>query len=420
MAEPDRREDARAVALAEELASQLGRLKGAGPKVKQFLSMVQLDRPPDGERPLPAFGALPEGAAAVPFGRVRRVIEQDLGDRVGRLFDDIDEEPFALASLGQVHKGRTSDGEVVAVKVQHPDVAEAVEADLRNLGLVRPILNRLAPALDASAVLAEIRDRVSDEVDYELEAEHQRRLQRLLRDHPHIRVPHVHTDLSTRRVLVTEHVEGLRGDEIESLGEPERDRIAEIAFRCCFDLAFRAGVVAGDPHPGNCILRPDGRLCLLDFGLLRDLDTDSRQGELAVMRAIADGDAQCVHDSLAGLGYLPNPRSVDPDELLEHLAAGGEWMLAGGVRRIDPAYVTEIFERAYPPRSPHFPSMRRMAIPPATLLLRRMEIQLLALLGTFDAGADWGAITAEHHSGKPASTALGRAHDAFWERHTRR
>jgi predicted unusual protein kinase regulating ubiquinone biosynthesis (AarF/ABC1/UbiB family) len=411
MADPSGREDARAVALAEELGTQLGRLKGAGPKIKQFLSMVQLDRP--SERPL---GVLPDSVASIPFGRVRKVIEQDLDARVGRLFDDIDEEPFALASLGQVHKARTSDGEVVAVKVQHPGAAEAVEADLRNLGLVRPILNRLAPELDASAVLAEIRDRISDEIDYELEAEHQRRLQRLLRGHPHVRVPRVHTDLSTRRVLVTEYVEGLRSDQIERLGEPERDRTAEIAFRCYFDLALRAGVVAGDPHADNCILCPDGRLCLLDFGLLRDLDADSRQGELAVMRAIADGDAQCVHDSLAGLGYLPNPRSVDPDQLLEHLAAGGEWMLAAGVRRIDPAYVTDVFELAYPPRSPHFPSMRHMAIPAATLLLRRMEIQLLALLGNFNAGADWGAITAEYHSGKPASTALGRAQDAFWTR----
>jgi predicted unusual protein kinase regulating ubiquinone biosynthesis (AarF/ABC1/UbiB family) len=415
MTEPDRREDARAVALAEELGTQLGRLKGAGPKIKQFLSMVQLDRPSDGGQP---FGALPDGAPAIPFGRVRKVIEKDTGARVGRLFDDIDEEPFALASLGQVHRARTSDGALVAVKVQHPGVAEAVEADLRSLGLVRPILDRLAPELDASAVLAEIRDRIADEVDYELEAGHQRRLHRLLRDHPHVTVPRVHMDLSTRRVLVTDYVEGLRSDEIERLGEPERDRIAEIAFRCYFDLAFRAGIAAGDPHPDNCILCPDGRLCLLDFGLLRDLDTDSLQGELAVMRAIADGDAQRVHDSLADLGYLPNPRSVDPGELLEHLAAGGEWMLAGGVFRIDPADVTEIFERAYPPRSPHFPSMRRMTIPPATLLLRRMEIQLLALLGNFKAGADWGAITAEHHSGKPASTALGRAQDAFWERHT--
>jgi predicted unusual protein kinase regulating ubiquinone biosynthesis (AarF/ABC1/UbiB family) len=426
MAEPlgseraNAREDARAVALAEELGAQLGRLKGAGPKIMQFLSMVQLDRPADGERSLPALGALPAGARTIPFGRVRRVIEQDLDARIGELFDDIDQEPFAVASLGQVHRARTSDGEEVAVKVQHPGVAEAVEADLRNLGLVGPMLKRLAPELEAAAVLAEIRDRISDELDYELEAQHQRRLERRLRGHPHVRLPHVHTALSTRRVLVTEYVEGLRTDEIKRLGDAERDRIAEIAFRFFIGLAWRDGIVAGDPHPDNCILCPDGRLCLLDFGLLRDLDADSLQGERDVMRALADGDARLVHDGLANLGYLPKPRSVDRDALLELLATGGEWMLAPGFRRIDPAYVTHILELAYPPRSPHFRLMRRMTMPPATLLLRRMEIQLLALLGDFHAGADWGAITTEHHSGTPASTALGRAEDAFWQRHTRR
>src|ERR687895_1946928 len=126
------REDARALALAEELGAQLGRLKGAGPKLRQFLSMVQLDRPGEGKRSLAALGALPDGARSVPFGHVRRVIEQDLGARVGELFTDVDEEPFAVASLGQVHRARTSDGEHVAVKVQQPGVAEAVEADLRN------------------------------------------------------------------------------------------------------------------------------------------------------------------------------------------------------------------------------------------------------------------------------------------------
>jgi predicted unusual protein kinase regulating ubiquinone biosynthesis (AarF/ABC1/UbiB family) len=420
MGEPSHREDARAVALAEELGSQLARLKGAGPKIRQFLSMVQLDRPSDGKPPLAAFGALPEGAKAIPFGQVRKVIEQDLGARIGRLFDDIDEEPFALASLGQVHKAHTDAGEIVAVKVQHPGVAEAIEADLRNLGIVRPLLKRLAPELDTTAVLDEIRDRLADEIDYELEGEHQRRLQRLLRDHPHVRVPHVHTDLSARRVLVTGYVDGLGSDEIARLAEPERDRIAEIAFRCYLDLSLRVGAVAGDPHPDNCILCSDGRLCLLDFGLVRDLDAGSLQGERAVMRAIADGDAQRVHEGMANRGYLPSPGSVDPGRLLEHLAAGGGWMLAGGFLRIDPASVTDIFELAYPPRSPYFPSMRRLAPPPATLLLRRMEIQLLALLGRFKAGADWGAITAELHSGKPASTVLGRDQDAFWTRHAQR
>jgi predicted unusual protein kinase regulating ubiquinone biosynthesis (AarF/ABC1/UbiB family) len=419
MAEPlgggrsNAREDARALALAEELGAQLGRLKGAGPKLIQFLSMVQLDRPGEGEGSLPVLGALPDGAHSVPFGRVRRVIEQDLGARVGELFAEVDEEPFAVASLGQVHRARTGDGQEVAIKVQQPGVAEAVEADLRNLGLVGPIIKRLAPGLDAGAVLAELRERISDELDYEIEAQNQRRLERRFRGHPHVRLPRVYTDLSTRRVLVTEYIEGLRSDEIKRLGEAERDRIGEIAFRFFFGLVWREGVVAGDPHPDNCILCPDGRLCLLDFGLLRDLDADYLGGERDIMRALADDDPQGVHDGLSSLGYLPEPESFDRDALLEHLATAGGWRLAEGVRRIEPEHVSQILELGYPPRSPHFGLMRRLSMPPPTLVLRRMEVQVLSLLGEFRAAADWGAITAEHHSGRPVATALGREEYAF-------
>jgi predicted unusual protein kinase regulating ubiquinone biosynthesis (AarF/ABC1/UbiB family) len=414
------REDARVVALAKALGAQLGRLKGAGPKIGQFLSMVQLDPAADGERSFPALGALPDGARAVPFGRVRGVIEHDLDARVGELFADVEEVPFAVASLGQVHRARTSDGDDVAVKVQHAGVAEAIEADLRNLGLVGPIIKRLAPGLDAGAVLAELRERIAVELDYELEAQHQRRLERRFRGHPHVRLPRAYTDLSARRVLVTEYVEGLRADEIKQLGEAERDRIGEIAFRFFFGLVWRDGIVAGDPHPDNCVLCPDGRLCLLDFGLLRDLDADYLQGEHDIMRALADDDPQGVHDGLSRLGYLPDPGSFDPGALLEHLATAGEWRLARGFRRLDPEYVTRILELGYPPRSPYFPLMRRLRMPPPTLLLRRMEIQVLSLLGDFHAAADWGAITAEHHSSEPASTALGREDRAFLERRPHR
>jgi predicted unusual protein kinase regulating ubiquinone biosynthesis (AarF/ABC1/UbiB family) len=411
----DVREAERAVALAEELGSQLGRLKGGGPKIRQFLSMIQLDRA-SGPEPSPeALGALPDRAMAVPFGRVRRVIEQDLDAPVRELFADIDEEPFAVASLGQVHRARTHDAEDVAVKVQHPGVAEAVEADLRNLGLFSPIIKRIAPGLDAAAVLAEIRERISDELDYEVEAQHQRRLERRFRGHPHVRLPRVHTGLSARRVLVTEHVDGLRADEIRQLGDADRDRVGEIAFRFFFGLAWRHGTVPGDPHPDNCLLCSDGRLCLLDFGLVRDLEADYVRGERDVMRALAEKDPQRVHDGMSSLGYLPEPRSFDRDTLLEHLATAGEWLLAKGFRRVDPAYVNRTLELGYPPRSPYFPLMRRLSVPPPTLLLRRMEIQLLGLLGGFRAGADWGTITAEHHSGTPASTALGREDRGFLE-----
>jgi hypothetical protein len=402
------RDDARALALAEELGAQLGRLKGAGPKLIQFLSVLQFD----GQRPGP--GALPSAARTVSFGRVKRVIEQDLDEPMRELFADFDEEPFAVASLGQVHRARTADGADVAVKVQHAGVAEAVEADLRSLGLVGPIITRLAPGLDAGALLDEIRERISDELDFEVEAQYQRRVERRFRGHPHVRLPRVYTALSARRVLVTEYVEGLRADANKRLGNAERDRIGEIAFRFFLGLAWRDGTVAGDPHPDNCILCPDGRLCLLDFGLLRDLQADYVQGERDIMRALAAGDAQRVHDGLAGLGYLPDPGSFDPGALLEFLATAGEWLLVEGFRRIDREYVARILEFGYPPHSPSFALMRRLRMPPPTLLLRRTELQVLALLGDFHAGADWGAITAEHHSGNAPSTAIGREDHAFF------
>jgi predicted unusual protein kinase regulating ubiquinone biosynthesis (AarF/ABC1/UbiB family) len=408
------RSNARAVTLAEDLGAQLGRLKGAGPKLRQFLSMVQLDRPGERERSPPALGARPDGAHAVQFGRVRRVIEQDLGAPVRELFADVDEEPFAVASLGQVHRARTRDGDYVAIKVQQPGVAEAIDGDLRNLGLVGPIIKRLAPGLDAGALLSELRERISDELDYEIEAQNQRRLERRFRGHPHVRLPRVYTDLSTRRVLVTEYIEGLPADEIRLLGDAERDRIGEIAFRFFFGLAWRDGVIAGDPHPDNCILCPDGRLCLLDFGLLRDLEADYLEGELDIMRALADDDPRRVHNGLSSLGYLPEPESFDRDALLEYLATAGEWRLAQGVRRIEPEHVSQILELGYPPRSPYFALIRRLSMPSPTLLLRRMEVQVLMLLGYFHAEGDWGAITAEHHSGKAGSTALGREEYAFF------
>jgi predicted unusual protein kinase regulating ubiquinone biosynthesis (AarF/ABC1/UbiB family) len=404
----DAREESRALALAEDLGAQLARMKGAGPKLTQFLSVLQLNDD--------ARGALPAGAKAVPFGRVRKVIEQDLDGRVRDLFEDVDEEPFALASLGQVHRARTTDGDEVAVKVQHPGAAEAVESDLRGIGVIGPILKRLAPGLDASVLLSEIRERISDELDYEVEAQHQRRIERRFRGHPHVRIPRVHTALSGRRVLVTEYVSGLQAGGSGSLSDAERDRIGEIAFRFFFGLVWRDGTVAGDPLPDNCILCPDGRLCLLDFGLLRDLDAEYLRAEGDIRQAIAAADAQGVHDGLSSLGYLPDPGAFDPSALLEHLGTAGEWMLAPGFRRIDAEYAGRVFEAGYPPRSPHFASMRRMRLPPPTLLLRRMELQLLSLLGALNAGGDWGAIAAECHSDHAASTALGREDRAFFAR----
>jgi predicted unusual protein kinase regulating ubiquinone biosynthesis (AarF/ABC1/UbiB family) len=264
------RDDARLVALTEELGGQLRRMGAAGPKIMQLLSMVRLERA-SGQAPGRRLGALVDAREPLPLSRVRRVIEQDLDARLHDMFAAFEEQPFAIASLGQVHRAHIRDGEHVAVKVQHPDIANEIASDLRAIGALSPIVQRLAPGSDAGALLTEVRERIADELDYEIEAQHQRRVWRLFRDHPHVRVPRVHTDLSTRRVLVTEYIDGLEFDEIAQLDEAERDRIGEILFRFFLGLVWRERIVCGDPHPDNCLLCPDGRVCLLDFALKLEL-----------------------------------------------------------------------------------------------------------------------------------------------------
>jgi predicted unusual protein kinase regulating ubiquinone biosynthesis (AarF/ABC1/UbiB family) len=406
----------RLVALTEELGAQLRRMGPAGAKITQLLSMVQFERVSPGDAPTASLGTLAEDREPLALRRVRGVIEKDLDARVQDLFTVFEEEPFAIASLGQVHRARTRDGECVAVKVQHPDIAEAIAGELRTVGLVSPILSRLAPGCDAGALLSEVRERITDEIDYEIEAQHQRRLARLFRGHPHVRVPRVHTDLSRRRVLVTEYVDGLGCEEIVQLDEAERDRVGEIVSRFFFGLLWRDRIVVGDPHADNCLLCPDGRVCVLDFGLLRGLEAQYLKGERDVMRAVVDADADAVHGALAHLGYLAQGQSYDPGALLEYLATAGEWLLAPGFRRVDPGYVRRTVELGYPPRSPWFSVMRRLTLPPPALLLRRMEVQMLSLLGQLRAGGDWAAIAAEHWANQPPSTLLGGEDRAFFVR----
>jgi hypothetical protein len=186
-------------------------------------------------------------------------------------------------------------------------------------------------------------------------------------------VPKVHTDLSSRRVLVTDLLQGRRFEQVKALDDAERDRFGEIVFRFYFSLLQRTGRVCGDPHPGNYLLLDDGRVGFLDFGLMRMLDKDYLEGERRLARAVVAEDAEEVHAILTRLGYLPDPDDFVPEALLEWLLAAGEWYLQPGWRRLSPQYVTELIDATASPRSPWFEQQRRMTVPPQALLIRRME-----------------------------------------------
>jgi predicted unusual protein kinase regulating ubiquinone biosynthesis (AarF/ABC1/UbiB family) len=406
----------RAAATAHELVKQLGQMRGAAMKIGQVLSTVDFTAIPESEREefKRTLSTLRDDVPPLPFNKVEKLLKDELGERLSDVFDAFEEEAFAAASIGQVHRATTTEGKRVAVKIQYPGIAEAVETDLRNMQMVFPRVKRLAPGLDVKALATELRERISDELDYEVEAQNHRAMARAWRDHPFVHVPPVDTARSRRRVLVTELLQGRRFEEIKRLDEAERDRFGEIIFRFFFGTLKHLRRAAGDPHPGNYLLLDDGRVGFLDFGLMRVVDADYLEGERALAQAVGRGDAQAVFTGLSTLGYLPQPDTFTPERLLAQIQTAGEWYLEPGFRRLTPAYVTDLIDRGSSPRSPFFEEMRRETIPPQALLIRRMEGLILSTLGELRAGADWSGLGSEYWGDAPPSTPLGE-HDAqFW------
>jgi predicted unusual protein kinase regulating ubiquinone biosynthesis (AarF/ABC1/UbiB family) len=406
----------RAAATARELVKQLGQMRGAAMKIGQVLSTVDFTAIPAAEREefKRTLATLRDDVPPLPFAKIERLVKTELGGSLSRHFAEFDEDAFAAASIGQVHRAVTRDGDEVAVKIQYPGMAEAVEIDLRNLSLLLPLVKRLAPGLDVKALAAELRERVGEELDYEIEAQNHRSVARAWRGHPFAHVPAVYTSLSSRRVLVTELLSGRRFEDVKQLPDAERDRFAEIVFRFFFGTLNHLGRASGDPHPGNYLLLDDGRVGFLDFGLMRMVDPSYLDRERAVARAVVAGDALAVHAGMRTLGYLPDPGSFEPERLLAQLRLAGEWYFEPGARRITPEYVSDLMERSSSPRSEYFDDLRRMTLPPQALLIRRMEGLVFSTLGELRAQADWAALGDEYHADAASGTALGELDQAFW------
>jgi predicted unusual protein kinase regulating ubiquinone biosynthesis (AarF/ABC1/UbiB family) len=414
-------ENERTAALVHQLVEQLGQMRGAAMKVGQMLSMVEFDGLPEAEQDelRRALATLRDDLPPVPFSKLERMMRRELGAPLADVFADFDERAFAAASIGQVHRATTLEGDAVVVKVQYPGVAEAVETDLRNAMLLLPLVKRLAPGLDARAMATEMRERISEELDYELEAANQRRVERLLRGHPFMRVPRVYTSLSTRRLLVSEYVEGQRFEEVRRAGEPERDRYAEIVFRFFFGVLYRNRIALGDPHPGNYLLCSDGRVCFVDFGLLRDVGAERVAAERAIALAVRDRDAAALKEALVAGGYLPAARAdgVDAEFALRLMRRATRWYAVPGEHRFGVGRSRRGRDRELPAEAERAAAriqVNQFTLPAEAMLIRRMHAIVGVVLRHLRAGADWGAIAAEYLHGAPPATALGQSEAAFF------
>jgi predicted unusual protein kinase regulating ubiquinone biosynthesis (AarF/ABC1/UbiB family) len=259
--------------VAERTAEVLGNLRGLAAKLGQTASYVD-GFVPETHRAVyeKALGALRTAAPHSSSVAIRSLVEEELGAPIERLFASWSDEPFASASIGQVHRAELPNGQAVAVKVQHPGIDRAIESDLSNVSLLEGFVGALGPrALNSAAVLEEVKTRFREELDYRLEAERQAQFQKLHAGDPMISIPRVVRERSARRVLTMDLVNGRTLEEAALASVELRQSYAETLWRFVFKGNLVGGMFNADPHPGNYLFQPDGSVTFLDFGCIQPI-----------------------------------------------------------------------------------------------------------------------------------------------------
>src|SRR3954465_10095265 len=297
---------------AERMVKTLGQLKGGAAKIAQLASFIDTDFIPDEYRGVyqAELGKLRADAPSMPWKDVRTVLDEEWEDPVEEVFEDFETDAVAAASIGQVHRAVLPGGRRVAVKIQYPGMAKALAADMSNARLILRLAKALARGLDAKEVADELKERVLEELDYEIEAANQRTFARAYRDHPFIVVPDVVPRMSTERVLVTDWIDGIGFDEVKQLPQEQKDRFGEIVFRFCFGSIYHLQHFNADSHPGNYLLMEDGRVAFLDFGMTKRLDTEQIELEITAIEAVLDDSPERLREALGELGFVRNPKRV--------------------------------------------------------------------------------------------------------------
>jgi predicted unusual protein kinase regulating ubiquinone biosynthesis (AarF/ABC1/UbiB family) len=408
----------RQIETAEQIVAALGTMKGAAMKLGQVMSFLDVGLVPEDYREefQAKLAALRDAAPKVSFKDMRKVIEQDLGGKLSEFFEDFDEDAIAAASIGQVYRARTVEGRDVAVKVQYPGVNRAVRSDMQNLGLIMRLMQRMAPGLDSKGLAEEIRERIGEELDYELEAANQRRLARIYRGHPFVIIPDVLSDLSGERVMVSEYVEGRGFDDAKADPDVDRDRFGEIIFRFYYGCMYRHRQFSGDPHPGNCRLLADERVAFLDFGLFKTISSDVADVELASQRMAVEGRWEELIEMWGRTGFLNEPERMAPERLQAYIEDIAWWYMADEEITLTPEIASSVLMELTDPRGKHFARMRHESLPPDHLFGRRLEILTLAVLGQLRPTHNWHRIAREWMYGDAPVTELGRAEAEFFSR----
>ncbi|RMI92158.1 ABC transporter ATP-binding protein [Streptomyces sp. ZS0098] len=371
---------------ADQLFKVLGELKGGAMKFGQALSVFESALPEEVAGPYrAALTKLQEAAPPMPTRTVHGVLAERLGEDWQELFRTFDDKPAAAASIGQVHRAVWHDGREVAVKVQYPGAGEALLSDLNQLSRFARLLGPLVPGMDVKPLLTELKDRVSEELDYGLEAQAQRAHAEEFAGDPDVVVPDVVHQCD--QVLVTEWIDGTPLSEVIADGtEEQRDRAGQLLARFLFSGPARTGLLHADPHPGNFRLLPGGpggeddwRLGVLDFGTVDRLPGGLPAPIGEALRMTLDGEAEAVYEMLCAEGFVKESVELDPDAVLDYLepiiepARVEAFTFTRGWMRRQAARIADV-------RSPAHQLAKQLNLPPAYLLIHRVTLSTIGVL----------------------------------------
>jgi predicted unusual protein kinase regulating ubiquinone biosynthesis (AarF/ABC1/UbiB family) len=379
-----------ALRTAQDVTDTLGTMKGVLMKLGQMASYVDDGLSPPARRTL---SRLQDSVPPMSPELAAQVVAEELGLPPERAFATWDPQPIAAASIGQVHRAITHDGRAVAVKVQYPGIAETIEADLGNVALLRRMLRIVAPRQDVAALLAELRERITEELDYGKEARNQQLFADYYRGHPTIKVPDIVPELSTRRVVTSELADGARFAELATWSQAERDLAAETIYRFVFRSLYEAHAFNGDPHPGNYLFGGGGRVTFLDFGLVKHFTADELGPLVSMVRHLCvERDPEAFRRAMEQAGFLAPGAPLPTEQVVEHMALFYDTVRERGPRTMTGEYASAVTRRFFDFRSP---LAAYAAIPRSYVILQRINLGLFALLGELSATADWRGIAEE-------------------------
>ncbi|GAA1790323.1 AarF/ABC1/UbiB kinase family protein [Luedemannella flava] len=394
---------------AEHLFKVLGQLKGGAMKMGQALSVFEAALPEEIAGPYrAALTKLQEAAPPLPAATVHKVLTEELGPQWRKKFKELDDSPAAAASIGQVHRAVWKDGREVAVKIQYPGAGPALVADLNQLARFAGLFKVIQPGLDVKPLVAELRERVAEELDYRLEANTQKAFAKAYADDEEIFVPNVVA--SSDKVLVTEWVDGVPLAQVINSGTPaDRDLAGLRMATLHFSAPTRAKLLHADPHPGNFRLLEDARLAVLDFGAVARMPDGHPEAVGRITRLALEGRAGDVLDGLRAEGFVSGDIDVNPEELLEYVRP-----------LLDPVAAEEFqFTRAWlrgeatrlgNPRGPAFQFGKQLNLPPGYLMLQRVTMGSIGVLCQLEAKAPYRAVVRRWLPGFASPAAESRTH----------